>query len=128
MSSAGNVLVDTDVVVDFLRGVQPAVRFIRDHARQLHLSAIVVAEIYAGARTNEMAGIERFVESFPVIAISTEIAAAGGSLKQQYGRSHGLGLADAIIAASALEHGLYLASQNVKHYPMFPGLEPPYTR
>lgn len=128
MPTAGNLLLDTDVVVDFLRGLEPAVTFLHDNAERIHLSVVVVAEIYAGARKTEIEDIRSFVAAFPSIAISTAIAAAGGNLKRQYGSSHGLGLADALIAASAIEHGLRPATLNVKHFPMFPDLEPAYRK
>jgi len=39
-----------------------------------------------------------------------------------------LGLADALLAATAHCHGLELRTLNVKHYPMFPGMQPPYRK
>jgi len=43
-------------------------------------------------------------------------------------RSHsGIGTSDYLIAATALELGMDLATLNVRHYPMFPDLTPPFT-
>jgi len=45
----------------------------------------------------------------------------------RFRRSHqGLATADLIIAATVEEHGLELATLNVRHFPMIPGLAPPY--
>jgi len=126
MPSAGELIVDTDVVVDFLRGHASAIAFLEDNIERIYLSVVTVAEVYAGARDRELEAIRRFVDSFPTIVITPEIAAGGGNLKRRYARSHRLGLADALIAASAVEHGLVPATLNVKHYPMFPDLEPAY--
>jgi predicted nucleic acid-binding protein len=49
-------------------------------------------------------------------------------LKAQYARSHGLGIADAVIAATTRLHGLRLATLNVRHYPMFADIRPPYQK
>jgi predicted nucleic acid-binding protein len=45
------------------------------------------------------------------------IATRGGLLRRDYGRSHGVGLNDALIGATALEMRLQLLTLNVKHYP-----------
>jgi hypothetical protein len=51
-----------------------------------------------------------------------------GILKRDFGKSHGVGLADAILAATAQAEGAELATLNVKHYPMIKGLRPPYEK
>jgi predicted nucleic acid-binding protein len=120
-------LVDTDVLVDFLRGNAKAVTFVRDYADRIVLSSIVLAELYAGASgEEELAKLDSLPRLFPVLSVTAEIGRSGGLLKAEYGRSHGLGLADALLAATARHHGLVLKTLNVRHFPMFPGLEPPY--
>lgn len=41
------ILVDTDVLVDFLRGHEKAVAFVNEFSSQIILSPIVIAELYA---------------------------------------------------------------------------------
>lgn len=48
--------------------------------------------------------------------------------KMQYGKSYGVGLADAIIAATVEAEQAELKTLNTKHYPMFPNLKPAYTK
>ena len=48
------------------------------------------------------------------------------SRKNWQKRSHGVGLPDALIAATAERAELHLASCNLKHFPMFPNLKRPY--
>lgn len=49
------------------------------------------------------------------------------TLMQEYRRSHsGIGFGDYLIAAVALTEGLELATLNVRHYPVFPELAPPF--
>ena len=121
-------LVDTNVLVDFLRGNEPAVAFVKRNVFRIVLSSIVVAELYAGARDEELAELDLLPQLFLVRPVTTEIARTGGLLKAKYGKSHGLGLADALLAATAQQHGLTIQTLNVKHFPMFPGLHPPYRK
>jgi len=121
-------LVDTDVLVDFLRGNDLAADFMRTNAARIALSSIVVAELYAGAREEELRELDDFSRLFPVKPVTAQIARAGGLLKARYGKSHGLGLADALLAGTAQQHGFTIQTLNVKHFPMFPGLNPPYRK
>ena len=126
---AGSYLLDTDVLVDFLRGHKKAVAFVNTYSARIILSSIVVAELYAGVKGNvEQAALEDFVSLFRVIPVSAKIAKAGGLHKRDYGKSHGVGLADAILAATAEAEHAELKTLNRKHYPMLKGLRPAYTK
>ena len=123
------VLVDTDVMVDFLRGHPKAVTFVKGEMNRIILSSIVVAELYAGVRgTDELAALDAFISLFRAVPVSANIARAAGLHKRGYAKSHGIGLADAIIAATAEAEDAELCTLNTKHYPMFKALKPPYTK
>ena len=123
------ILLDTDVMVDFLRGYPQAIDFIKTHAATIVLSAIVVAELYAGVKGDqELAILDDFIAFCDIVPVTREIARAGGIHKRDYIKSHGVGLADAIIAATAQIEEVDLKTLNVKHYPMFKGLRPPYMK
>jgi len=127
---AGSILLlDTDVLVDFLRGHSEAVAFVNAHSARIILSSIVVAELYAGVRGDrEQAALEALVSLFRVVPVSGEIAKTGGLYKRDYGKSHDVGLADAILAATAESENAELKTLNTKHYPMLQGLRPAYTK
>jgi len=123
------ILLDTDVLVDFFRGYSKAVAFVNANSSRIILSSIVVAELYAGVKADaEQATIEKFVSLFRVIPLDVEIAKAGGLYKRDYGKSHGVGLADAILAATAELENAELKTLNIKHYPMLKSLSPAYTK
>jgi predicted nucleic acid-binding protein len=123
------LLIDTDVMVDFLRGNPKAVALVKTHSTRIILSAIVVAELYAGVRGDkELQTLDSLISLFRIIPVSPELARQGGLFKNEYTKSNGIGLADAIIAASAKAEQAELATLNVKHYPMFKGLRPPYKK
>ena len=126
---AGSILLDTDILVDFLRGHTKAVAFVNTHSARIILSSIVVAELYAGVKGDaEQAALDDFVSLFRVVPISAEIAKIGGLYKRDYGKSHGVGLADAILAATAETEDAELKILNSKHYPMMKGLKPAYKK
>jgi len=122
-------LVDSDVLVDFLRGKSKAVNYVKAHSKKIILSSISVAELYAGVRDGEeREELDEFVGLFPILPVTPEIAKMGGIYKRDFFKSHNIGLADAIIAATAKTHNADLKTLNVKHFPMFKGLKPPYKK
>ena len=70
---------------------------------------------------------ERLLGTFGWLSLDEPIARRAGELGRRWRASHpGLTTPDLMLAATALEHGLDLATLNVRHFPMFEGLEPPY--
>jgi predicted nucleic acid-binding protein len=123
------LLVDTDVLVDYLRGHPEAVDFVRARSHRIILSSLVVGELYAGLRGDkEQETLDAFVSLFRIVPVSAAIAKAGGLYKRAFGRSHGVGLADAVLAATAELEDAELKTLNVKHYPMMKGLSPAYVK
>lgn len=60
--------------------------------------------------------------------VTRQIARAGGPYRRDYGRSHGVGLAEGVIAATAVAVDAVLMTLNVRRYPMFDALEPAYRK
>ena len=123
------MLVDTDVLIDFLRGLPPAQAFVFNLPDQAFVSAITVAELHVGVRDSKERGIlTEFLDTLEIIALDAELAAEGGLLRRDFGKSHGVGLNDALIAATALKNRLQLVTLNEKHYPMVKNLLVPYKK
>ncbi|RLE21494.1 MAG: type II toxin-antitoxin system VapC family toxin [Acidobacteria bacterium] len=124
-----SALFDTDVMVDFLRGHPKAVALLKSHASAVSLSSIVVAELYAGVKGDrELSILDDLIAICRVVPVTPEIARNGGLHKRDFAKSHGVGLADAIIAATVEAEHTKLMTLNVKHYPMLDDLEPPYRK
>ena len=123
---AEGVLIDTDILIDCLRGRDEARSFIEGLPPPPFLSAATVAELYAGVFDDERDDLEAFLSAFRVVPITGEIARAGGLHRRDYGRTHGTGLVDGIIAATAAHVGARLATLNRRHYPMLDALTVPY--
>jgi predicted nucleic acid-binding protein len=123
------LLIDTDVLIDYLRGQSVAVGYLEESNDVFLLSSISIAELYAGVREGkERDALDAFIGAFEVVSINTAIAVRGGLYRRDYGKSHGVGLADALIAASAEERNATLVSLNRKHFPMLTTVIVPYQK
>ncbi len=126
---AAPLLFDTDILVEYLRGRPAAVSFVEERKERLLVSAVTIAELWAGVRgKEEETALEVFLTAFDTVAVDGETARRGGDLKRRFGPSHGIGLGDALIAASALISGGILVTFNRKHFPMLPRVLVPYKR
>ena len=119
-------LVDTSVMIDVLRGDQAAVAFLAA-CDEVHASEISRVEVLTGMRAAaEKAPTRRLLSLFAWHPLDDETAQMAGELGRQYRRSHGLDVADLVIAATAVRLDARMATRNVKHFPMWPGLAAPY--
>jgi hypothetical protein len=123
------ILPDTDLLIDYLRGHEKAVAFLKARMDRIVLSVVVIAELYSGIRKpDEKEAIDALIEVCPTFPVGLELAKQAGRYKREYQKSHGIGLTDALIAATATAGNAELKTLNVKHYPMFKGLKPPYKK
>jgi len=115
------VLLDSDVIIEILRGhggvLQAAVALEHSGAPSF-CTAISWAEVYAGVRAGEEEPTRAFFEARGEVALDGRIGRQAGAYLARYARSHGVEIADALIAAAASTSGLHLWTLNRKHYPM----------
>lgn len=123
-------LVDSDILVAHLRGSDRArdwLMGLREAGRPA-ISVVSIAEIAGGMRAGEPRQVWRLLGSMNVKPATELIARRAGEMMRRYRRSHAaIGLGDYLIAATADVEGLELATLNVKHFPMFKGLRPPFS-
>jgi predicted nucleic acid-binding protein len=124
------ILVDSDVLIAHLRGVAAARDWLSDARRTsgpLAVSVVTVAEITGGMRSGERREVWRLLGALRTQPVDEQTARRAGELMRRHRGSHqGIGLGDYLIAATATVRGLELATLNVKHFPMFKGLRPPF--
>jgi predicted nucleic acid-binding protein len=122
-------LFDTDIIIDFLRGREEAITFFNTFESDFQMSVISLAELLSGVRSDdEKDDLNHFLSLFTIVALTKDMAFAAGTFRRQYGKSHGMGLADALIAATAQTMGARLVSLNKKHFSMLNFLEVPYRK
>jgi tRNA(fMet)-specific endonuclease VapC len=113
------VIVDTDVLINFLRGAEKTRTYLAALLAEAEIScsAITVAEIHAGMKEHERAKTEELFDSLTIVDVTREIAERAGTYRRSI-RSHSLELDDCLIAATAYVKKAALATGNSKHYPM----------
>ena len=126
---AERLLIDTDVLVGYLRGRSEAVEYLEGLTSDLYISVISVAELFAGVRDDEEEkSLKQLLLAFVILPVTEQTARLGGLYRRDYGGSHGTGLADALIAATSEENGADLATFNRRHFPMVSRITVPYER
>jgi predicted nucleic acid-binding protein len=118
------MLVDTDVLIWHLRGYAQATRRL-DQLGALTLSAVSYLEVLQGIRNKaELAAVKKMLErrAATLLSVSEAITQRAIVLMESLTLSHGLQMGDALIAATALNHGLPVLTANVKHFSAVEGL------
>jgi predicted nucleic acid-binding protein len=113
------ILIDTDILINFLRGRIEAKKFLSSTIMDcdLYCSTISIAEICAGMKDHEREKTSELLDSLTIIDVTREIAEKAGSYKRRI-KSQSLELDDCLIAAAASVNRAILATGNGKHYPM----------
>ena len=123
------ILVDSDVLIAHLRGMPEARDWLIAARRRavLAISVVSIAEIIGDMRSVERRRYGACSRPLRTEPVNELIARRAGELMRHYRRSHtGIGLGDYLIAATADTRGLSLATLNVRHFPMFKGIQPPF--
>jgi predicted nucleic acid-binding protein len=116
------VLVDSDILIEVSRGRNEDVASkwidLSNSDAAVLYSPVSVAELWAGARPNEYDALNNLFRALTCIPIDEEAGRQAGVYLRRYRRSHGIEIADALIAASAAANRAELWTRNRKHYPM----------
>ena len=116
---AARLLLDTDVLIDYLREQADAVAYLENLTESLLISSVSVAELYAGVRDGtERESLEIFLRAFEIVPVDREIAEKGGLYRRDYVKSHNTGLVDALVAATAEVCQATLVTLNRRHFPV----------
>ena len=124
-----SALIDTSVLIDYLRGHEGAAELLEGEraAAPLHASEITRLEVLAGMRAAEETATRSLLSSLIWHPVDPDVAEDAGALGRRWLPSHrGIDGADLAIAATAIRCGARLLTCNVRHFPMFADLRPPY--
>lgn len=115
------VLYDSDVIIEILRGRSKVIETalaLEASGTPTYCTAVAWAEIYAGLRTGEEPSARAFFDARGEVVLDALVGRRAGAYLARFARSHGVELADALVAAAAATSGLLLWTANRKHYPM----------
>lgn len=119
------MIIDTDVLIWYMRGNLKAKKFIDDQ-KSFFISVITYMELVQGMRNKtELNELRKFmrIKNVKVLYITEEISTKAMFYVEQNYLSHSLQLADALIAATASSNGLPIFTANDKHYKIIKGLD-----
>jgi predicted nucleic acid-binding protein len=114
-------LLDSDVVIAWLHHDEDVVAWLkeRDAAGDvLGWTPVSIAEIGAGLRPREAFVMSDLTRVLHCVELDERVGRKAGAYRLHFGGSHGVEIADALIAAAAHVHGLTLCTRNLRHYPM----------
>ena len=120
------IVVDTDILIDVGRGINEAIDYLQELARSTKLAVSVVTqmELIVGCRNKaELQALEQVLRRFRILKIDETISDKAVELLQQYRLSHGLLIADALIAATALSWNCPFVSKNQRDYRFITNLD-----
>jgi predicted nucleic acid-binding protein len=119
-------LVDTDIFVDAGRGVENAVNYLyqRHRPSSLALSVVTQMELMVGCQSRaELRKLDKFLKQFSVVKMSHLISDRAVELLRVYRLSHGLLIADSLIAATALVLKMPFVTNNQRDFRFIKGLK-----
>ena len=108
------LLLDTNILIDVLRGEAPALAWLEQQQQQPRISVISWIEVLAGCREGESGRVQAWLDTFPRLPLDDAIALESVRLRQR----HGLKIPDAIILATARCADLSLATRNSRVFPL----------
>jgi tRNA(fMet)-specific endonuclease VapC len=114
-------LLDSNVVIDWLKGTQAAIELLQrlsDEAEPVAVNAISVAETYSGLFPEDRERVARLIDRFEYWEVDLESARAAGALRFAYARrGRALALADTLLAAQAMVREATLVTNNARDFP-----------
>ena len=123
-------LLDTTVAIDHLRGEEAAVDLLErliDAEETILASEVVRFELLAGVRDDELGALEEFLSALSWVPVDEAVSGTAGLLARKHRATYsGIDDVDYLIAATALALDAELLTTNLRHFPMLPGLRPPY--
>jgi len=113
------IFIDSDILIDASRGITQAVQTLEkfDQTHILSVSVVTKLELMVGCENKqELRELNNFLERFEISHLTEVISKKAVELFQQYRLSHGVLIADMLIAATALCYKLELISKNQKDF------------
>ena len=122
---ANLLIIDTDILIDVARGDSQAISNLKGHQQTfaLAISAVTQMELIVGCRNKiELKELEQLLLLFQILKLTIQISDTAVGLLYEYRLSHGLVIADALIAATTLVQDVPFVTKNQRDYRFIAGL------
>lgn len=120
------ILADTDVLIDYLAGVQPVSGLVRSYIEDdlLQTSSVTCFELLSGAKSGKRGdAVRSLLAEITVLPLDRQAAQRAAEVRRKLDRTgQSIGMADSLIAGVALLHGIRLFTRNRKHFERVPNL------
>lgn len=117
--ASGLLLIDTDVLIDFSRGVEKTKKKLKSQESEhtLAISVITQLELMVGCENKaDFKFLQEFLEDFEILHLNSSISKKSVELFEKYRLSHGVLIPDMLIASTALTLSIPLMSKNRKDF------------
>jgi len=112
------IILDTNIIIDLFKGDKKTLELLENIKNEdLAVSIITAMELYYGAiNKRELGKIKKFLKTLDVLAINEDISLIALNLIENYSKSHGLEIPDALIAATSIYYNAPLLTYNKKDF------------
>ncbi len=117
------IVLDTNILIEILKGNQEIVQKLESSSFSYAISSISAMELYYGAINKaELFKLQKFISLFEVLELDRETSKIAAELIFEYSKSHNLDIPDSLIAATAIDKSLKLYTLNIKDFRYIEGL------
>ena len=121
------IVADSDVLIDFLRGIDPSASRVEIElgTRSFGTTTVTAFELWAGAKSRKQSSaVEALLGAMTILVLDEESARAAADVKQKLiARGEEIGSADCLIAGICLTNRAVLLTNNKKHFERVDGLK-----
>ncbi|CAN5589778.1 type II toxin-antitoxin system VapC family toxin [soil metagenome] len=118
------VLVDTNIFVEIFRNKDAILQKLIDSFDETCINTIIYLELVRGELNKKRyAEMEDYLSQYKLLHLTPTICQMSLELMRQFRLTNGLDFPDALIAATCLEHNLFLYTKNQKHFKFIPNLK-----
>ncbi len=111
------IILDTNILIEILKSNKDILKKLKATDTVYAISSISAMELFFGAlNKSELVMLKKFVKSFEMLHIDESISSVALGLVAKYAKSHGLHIADALIAATAQNYKIKLYTLNTKDF------------
>lgn len=111
-----NYILDTDIVVDVLRGLPKANEFINE-LEEINITSFTAMELIDGCKDKKSLNlVKKLLEEMTIIFSTPKSQASALAIFNEYKLSKGIGLIDSLISGIVLEQNFVLVTRNFKHF------------